>query len=166
MQKRILAGLPILAASLIFLSLWIAEKLAIPSWKSELNQYIDFKVSPAVPPIRLQRAIKASKPWEFKVEMNSGSFSDCIYYQTDFCYKPDEILSSPPLPFPADEVWCALLNSSSSDEGSGWVVYIARHQDLYNAGWIVHESSRGITDPQLRVDLTDIGCDRLVESGQ
>ena len=31
MQKRVLAGLPILAASLIFLGLWIAEKIAVPS---------------------------------------------------------------------------------------------------------------------------------------
>ena len=166
MQKRILAGLPILAASLIFLSLWIAEKMAIPSWKSELNQYIAFKISPADPPIHLQRGIQARKPWEIKTEMSAGTFSDCIYYQTNYCYRPDEILSSPPLPIPADEVWCALLNSSSSGEDSGWVVYIAKHQDLYTADWIVYESSRGITDPQLRVDLTDIGCDRLVEPGQ
>ena len=61
MQKRILAGLPILAASLIFLSLWIAEKMAIPSWKSELNQYIAFKISPADPPIHLQRGHSSQK---------------------------------------------------------------------------------------------------------
>jgi hypothetical protein len=166
MQKRVLAGLPILAASLIFLGLWIAEKMAIPSWKSEINQYIAFKVSPADPPITLQRAIQASKPWEFKAEMSAGTFSECIYFQTNYCYRPDEILSTPPLPFPADEVWCALLNTSSSGEGSGWVVFIAKHQDLYNADWIVHENSHSQADPQMMVDLADIGCDRLMEPGQ
>ena len=166
MQKRILVGLPILAASLIFLGLWIAEKIAIPSWKSELNQYIAFKVSPADPPITIQRAIQASKPWQFKLEMSVSTFGDCIYFQTAICYRAEEMLAAPPLTFPPEDIWCALLKTTATGEESDWVVFIAKHQDLYNADWIVHESSKSIADPQLKDDLTNIGCESLLKPGK
>jgi hypothetical protein len=192
MQKRVLAGLPILAAALIFIGLWIAEKITIPPWQLELNQYIAYQASPSDPPINIQRTIQASLPWQFRANMSAGTFSDCLNFQTNYCYNrddyipsppllfppgeikgqtdifnnPDEIFSSAPLNFPPEEVRCALLTKISNGEKTDWVVYIAKHQDLYNADWIVHESSRGIADPQLRVDLADIGCDRLMEPGQ
>jgi hypothetical protein len=195
MQKRVLAGLPILAGALIFLGLWIANKLTTPPWKSELNQYIAFKVSPADPPITIQRTIQAGQPWKFSTEMSAGSYSDCFYFSTTYCYNtnmfqsatpfplpPDDVggvlliksarggetswnefLSTTPLLFPPDDLWCALVKTSARGEDLSWVVYIAKYQDLYNADWIVHESSKSIADPLLRVDLANIGCDRLVE---
>jgi len=192
MQKRVLAGLPILAAALIFLGLWIAEKNTMPPWQSELNQYIAYQSSASDPPITIQRTIPAGLPWQFRADMSAGTFSDCYYFQTNYCYNRDEYIPYPPLlfppgdvkgqtdilnnsdeilssalfNFPPEEVRCALLAKISNGEKTDWVVYIAKHQDLYNADWIVYESSRGIADPQLKVDLADIGCDRLVEPGQ
>jgi hypothetical protein len=192
MQKRVLAGLPILAAALICLGLWIAEKITIPPWQSELNQYIAFQASSSDPPITIQRTIQAGLPWQFRPIMSAGTFSDCVNFQTTYCYNRDEYIPSPPLlfppgedkdhtdifstrdeifssgplNFPPEEVRCALLTKISNGEQTDWVVYIAKHQDLYNADWIVHESSRSIADSQLRIDLTDIGCDRLIEPGQ
>ena len=163
MQKRVLAGLPLLTAALIFLGLWIANKLTTPPWKSELNQYIAFKVSPSDPPITIQRTIQASKPWQFGAAMSGETYGDCFYFQVDYCYNVDEAPPSPPLLFPPDEVWCALFKTYTGDEETGWVVYIAKHQDLYNADWIVHESSSSLADPKMMADLAKIGCSRLME---
>jgi hypothetical protein len=200
MQKRVLlAGLPLLVAVLVFFGLWIANKLTTPPWKSELNQYIDFKASPPDLPITIQRTIQASQPWKFSAEMSAATFGDCFYFHSSTCYKPDDAKSTPPilfppegvsyagdcfhflpntcekpeeaisdpsLPFPPEELWCALLKTSNRGAATSWVVYIAEHQNLFNADWIVHESSKSINDPQLKQDLTIIGCGPLLDPGR
>ena len=195
MQKRFLAGLPILAGALIFFGLWIANKLTTPPWKSELNQYIDFKAGPPNSLITLQRTYQASKPWKFTPEMSAGSYSDCFIFPTAFCYESkefqsitplpllsdgllnslvktyarseetswNELRSVAPLPFPPEDLWCALVKTTNIGEKTTWVVYIAKHQDLYNADWVVYESSRELADSLLADDLETIGCGRLLE---
>jgi hypothetical protein len=185
-QKRVLAGLPLLVAALIFLGLWIANKNTTPSWRVELEQYIAYKVNLSNSPITIQRTVQASQPWKFSADMSSGTFGDCFYFEVNYCYNvdetppsppilfpPDEVLfalvkttTSSPLPFPPDDVWCALVKTSIDGKETSWVVYIAKHQDLYNADWIVHESSKSIADPQLKDDLTNIGCESLLKPGE
>ena len=192
MQKRILAGLPILAAALIFLGLWIVEQLSAPPWQSDLNQYIAYQASSSDSPITTQQTIQARRPWKFSANMSAGTFGDCINYQTNLCYSQDKYSPSPlllftpegvmdqtdisnnqnerftsaPLIFPPEEVRCVLVTQTSSGEKTDWVIYIAKHQDLYNADWIVHESSKSIADPQLKNDLASIGCENLLTTGK
>jgi len=197
MQRRILVGIPILAAALIFFGLLLATQLTISPWKSELNRYIEYEAS--LPnPITVQQTIHACQPWKFTTEMSAGSYGECINFQTSYCYFSNEYKPTPPvlftpgclwcalvrisaggvelngkesqsavpLPFPPEDLWCALVKTSARDGEISWVVYIAKHQDLYSANWIVHESSRSITDPQLIEDLKNIGCKNLLKSSK
>jgi hypothetical protein len=44
------------------------------------------------------------------------------------------------------------------------LVFVALHQDLYNADWIVHEGPAGASDADLGAVLVRLGCD--VEYGR
>jgi hypothetical protein len=194
MHRRILVGIPILAAALVFFGLWLANRLTVPSWKSGLSQYMVLKASPAHP-ITAQKIIRADQPWKFTSDMSADTYGACINFQSSYCYNTNEYAPTPPvlftpgclwcalgrtsirdlemswkefqsavpLPFPPEDLWCALVKTSTSGEEPSWVVYIAKHQDLYSAAWIVHESSRSITDPQLNIDLKQIGCGSLLK---
>jgi len=113
-------------------------------------------------PITIQRTFQASRPWQFSSEMSINNYGDCIYFGAAYCYNLDEAPTSPQIPFPPDEVWCSLVKTFSGDEETSWIIYIAKHQDLYNADWIVHESSYNLTDPQVIDNLSTIGCDSLI----
>ena len=65
--------------------------------------------------------------------MSSKVDGDTIYYQTDSSSR------GMPLPFPAKEMWCVLLEI---DDLSGVTsyrgVFVGLHMDMYNADWVVH----------------------------
>jgi hypothetical protein len=162
MRRKILAGFPLLTAAMIFLGLWIANKITTPAWRSALNHYIAYKTSPPAAMITLERSVQAGQPWRFRTDMSSATYGDCFYFDVSNCDTIKQALPDPPLPFPPEDLWCALLQSTASDHEARWVVYIARHEDLYNAGWIVHESSRSLSDPLLADDLASIGCSAVL----
>jgi hypothetical protein len=43
-----------------------------------------------------------------------------------------------PLPYPPSDVWCVTLAATGAGERR--LVFAARHEDLYTAAWVVHES--------------------------
>jgi len=188
MHKRILIGFPLLAVALIFLGLWVANKSTTPPWRSELNRYISYQTHSSTKSITIQRVAQASQPWRFNADMGNATFGDCFYFHADYCYNLDETPPSPPLifppiqilslsfprggdkallsnplTFPPEDIYCALLQTSIERHDTRWVVYIALHQDLYNAEWIIHESANSLSDPQLMNDLAKIGCSDLIK---
>ncbi len=40
------------------------------------------------------------------------------------------------------------------------LVFVALHQDLYNAAWIVHEAAAGVGEVELRA----LGCDTVADA--
>jgi hypothetical protein len=197
MQRRILVGIPILAAALIFFGLWLANQLTVPAWKSELNRYIEFKASSSNSVMSLERILHAGLPWKFTAAMSGDTYGDCYNFSPSYCYNSNEYMPTPPvlftpgclwcalvrtsgrgaeiswqepksavpLLFPPEDLWCALVKISDREADTSQVIYIAKHQDLYSAGWIVHESSHAIQNPQLLDDLLDIGCGHLLDTG-
>jgi hypothetical protein len=145
MRKRFFTVFPLLSAIAIFVGLWIANRISIPAWQWELNQYLALKTSPPAAQPVAARTVQASQPWLFRADMSDISYGRC-YYCT----------------FAPTDVWCALVQPSTGDLEKPWVVYITYYQDLYNAGWFVHESLRSLSDPRLTDDLAAIGCSALL----
>jgi hypothetical protein len=90
--------------------------------------------------------------------MSSAVFGDSLHYQTD----TDS--SGMPLPFPPEQVWCALLERANGTFGLDAdrpyaVVFVSLHMDMYNADWVVHEGMGEPAGPQVRATLSTIGCD-------
>jgi hypothetical protein len=170
MRRKILAVFPLLSAVAIFLGLWIANRITIPSWRLELNKYISAKTSPPTALLSVERTVQANRPWQFRADMSGASYGGCYYFSASYCYRSDQlppsrpihIGSTQPMPFLPDNIWCALVQSNSGENENRWVVYITRYQDLYNADWIIHESSRSLLDPRLADDLATIGCSALL----
>ncbi len=166
MRKRVLAVFPLLSAIMVLVGLWIANALTTPPWRSALNQYIAYKTSPPAALITVERVAQAGQPWHFSADMSSATYGDCYYFDVSYCDHITQALPDPPLPFPPEDVWCALVQSTASNHEDRWMVYIARHEDLYNAGWIVHESSHNLSDPRLAEDLATIGCSAVLNTSR
>jgi hypothetical protein len=164
MRKKVLAVFPLLSAIMVLVGLWIANALTTPPWRAALNLYIAYKTSPPASLITLERAVQAGQPWRFRADMSGATYGDCYYFDVSYCDTIKQALPDPPLPFPPEDLWCALLQSTASDRVDRWVVYIARHEDLYNAGWIVHESPRSLSDSRLSDDLASIGCSAVLNT--
>jgi hypothetical protein len=61
-----------------------------------------------------------------------------------------------PLPYPPLDVWCVSLMSAATQEAA--TVLVARHQDLYNASWIVHDLAVPAEAGELSPTLSALGC--------
>ncbi|MGD2157633.1 MAG: hypothetical protein PVG14_07685 [Anaerolineales bacterium] len=169
MKRKSLLLIPILTFSALILVLIIMELRSPPTWQTTLNNYLTYLNSYAKEPATLESVTKASKPWNFSSQMRSITYSDSLIFQTiNFSQKPDEqfitfaILTveppkdqRKPLPFPPKEIWCVRLNLGNASR----VVFLALHEDLYNADMVVHEVPKEIGQQSLLKTLTKIGCD-------
>lgn len=112
---------------------------------------------------------QAAAPGQFKADMSDTSYGDSPYFRTTNGYQSPRTQSAAAkesavirendnarraIPFPVDNLWCVYLDGGQSLE----VVYLALHEDMYNAGWLVHEGLASADDPQTVVSLTEIGC--------
>lgn len=163
MQRKYLAGVPLLVIALIFLAFWLVNKRVTPAWRAQLNLYLAFKVTPPEAPIQVLKTAHANLPWLFTADMSGATYGDCLYFEVTYCINHKGSLSDPPLTYPVEDIWCALLQTASPSLENRWIVYIAKHEALYNTDWIVHESSTSISNPQLSKNLSQIGCDGLLE---
>ena len=152
--------------------------------EAALNGYMRYRQSPlSSHTLSIAQIAFASNPSRFDAEMSGASFGGRLLYRTTYNYRADEVASSShapttpsqlndsllsdslkfnyfpsigshPIPFPPAEVWCVALN----EEGQSIrIVFVASHQDLYNADWLVHEP-HAYTTGELKRWLGDIGC--------
>ena len=118
----------------------VIESQQPPLWQADLDAYLSYLKANSTENVRVLAVEKAEYPWNFTDEMSHQVFNESAYF--------------PPYPYPPKDLWCALVEF----EGSQTVVYIALHQNLYNADVLLHESGKTIPDPQLSTDLDKIGC--------
>jgi hypothetical protein len=137
-----------------------------------LNQYIEYRYPLSHPPT-IQRVVPSSLPWNFTAAMSHATFGDSVFFQTTHGYQAQTGINLPgfptvtpgasnwqsggggrPVPFPPVDVWCILLRD---EDQSSEVVYVAEHQDLYNADWLVHEAAG--SSKETNAALSKIGCD-------
>jgi hypothetical protein len=112
---------------------------------------------------------QASQPGQFTADMSRSSYGNSPYYRTTTGYQspwPQSAAaresaviqengdSRRAIPYPVENLWCVYLDGGQSLE----VVYLALHEDMYNAGWLVHEGLASAADPRTVASLTEIGC--------
>jgi hypothetical protein len=140
--------------------------------KAELDRYIEHQHGRSGFRPVVRQISQASLPQHFTAALSGASYADSPYYRTTNHYREpaDPSLPGPgasrlhffsefgrPLPFPPERLWCVLLDPG--DLGARRTVFVALHQDLYNAGWIVHEGPAGASDTDLGAALARLGCD-------
>jgi hypothetical protein len=180
MNRTITIVLAIFVAALtiVVAALVVREQNLPAAAQAALDKYIEYRYLPSQAPT-IRQVARASLPWNFSSNMSGATFGDSVFFGTTHSYRvqpvnppgfptitPDPnawriVGGSPsgsggrPVPFPPTDVWCVLLQDEIPS--SATVVYIALHEDLYYADWVLHEparSSKEITDA-----LSRIGCD-------
>ena len=114
--------------------------------------------------------------------MSGATFGNGAYYQTTYGRA-----GRMPLPYPPREVWCAWLSGVSTAylsenrlmasisgqsfhsltsaasntqgmSGATRLVFLALHEDWYNADWIVHEPRLGLPIGDWLAEISAVGC--------
>ncbi len=123
-------------------------------WRSAVQAYTRYEADRGATTWQIAAAEQAIRPWEFLREMSARTFGGSTRYQVDVTYTDRNGVKPPPMP--PVEVWCVHLKAESASSQAAAperLVFVARHQDLYNADWITHEPS-----PAAAEMLTRIGC--------
>jgi len=174
MSVVLVAGL--LLAALVFLVMRGPGR-APETWQTALEMYLAYKdetVGETWVPAGTQ---KATAPTVFDVSTSSVTYGRGVYYWTDATYIRETPtpgvfglppkMSRRPVPYPPTEVWCAVLDSGQGGSGpshvTSRVIFVALHEDLYNAAWIVHEVEELPLSRDLMVDLAELGCASILE---
>lgn len=139
--------------------------------QAELDRYLLYQqgksgVRPAV-----RRIVPAIWPGRFTAALSGASYGDSAYYQTTNRY-PEPIKplrdtrgatsihffseSGRPLPFPPERLWCVIADPGSLQARR--LLFVALHQDLYNADWLVHEPPPSASDAELSAAIDALGC--------
>lgn len=127
-----LIALLILVSCAVVLLLYaiLTRVIVQPSgWRAQVDDFLGYRSG-----LTYLSASPATRPAEFSAQMSGATYGDSVYYQTDFHRR--SIGGPRPLPYPPDEVWCVTL---AATRGGTTTVFVARHVDLYNADWIIHE---------------------------
>ena len=164
------------AAILVAVLLTIKPNIPDPG-RSALTKYLNYRYSTSDPPVTIQQYTQATMPTQFTRAMSGTSFGDSNFYRTMVDYRATFIVNIPnlatptpgqgeptylfmsmgtPIPFPPEDVWCVRLNNESQSEQ---VVFIALHQSLYNADWLIHEPPGDWSAAELSKTLSTIGCE-------
>jgi hypothetical protein len=141
--------------------------------QARLSQYLQFQTTTSQQSYGVQRLSQAGRPWNFSSAMSDATFGDSVYYQTTHNRWAQPLawplvaatsgslsrsmVGARPLPFPPSEVWCVRLSEVTS--GVTAVIFVALHEDLYNADWIVHESRPAARIDDVLRDLNAVGCE-------
>ncbi len=171
MHRPLALSIPILLLVSLLAAVGIADfEPGLPGdARAELNRYLEYRygisgIRPAVREIAL-----AYRPGRFTAGMSGASYGDSPYYRTSNHYRGPTAEEQPgatsihfisesgrPLPYPPVRLWCVLLDPG--DLAARRLVFVALHQDLYNAGWIVYEGPAGAPNAELNAVLDTLGC--------
>lgn len=154
MKKRVLIFIPILVVLVLVVTLLLLNNRQTPAWKAKLNQYLSYLRETGKSSYLVLSTAYASQPANFTPAMSAESYSDSVIFQTTHNTNAQYSSGLEPMPYPPDEVVCVLLK----DGGQQQLVYIALHNSLYNADWIVHISPDPWGSFALQSNLDRLGC--------
>ncbi len=171
MKKLLFLTIPFLVPGFVLILFLLYAEQQPPAWQTELEKYIAYKERGSPLLITELVAVRSGRPWRFTGDTNFIVYGDTPYYITDNTYQsgPDRRFSRMPLPYPPEELWCVLLKIGPSYAPSFskyQLVLVARHQDLYNADWVIHEAILPPSSPELKQTLSRVGCDIHVPNQQ
>jgi hypothetical protein len=152
-MKKILAlGIPVLVLLGVVIALAKLEGRRRPDWETTLGDYIS-RSAQRGEVIEVHKVVDASRPWHFAPEMGRAVRSNWTW----------QIVQ---LPFPPKALRCVLVERKRTsalgvpEAPKRQVIYVAYHTDeLWRAGWLVHEGPQEPFAAELVADLQAIGCD-------
>lgn len=153
MKKRLLIIVPIVVAAAVIAFLLLNNRHTY-AWQDNLDQYLAYLRSTGQPSYSLLSAVPSSMPDNFTPQMSAVSYSPSVIFETSQNSSPEYASALLPMPYPPDEVWCVLLKDGKQQQ----LVYMALHNSLYNADWIVHIPSEPWGSPALQTNLQTLGC--------
>jgi len=148
------------------------ERQSFNNAQTALTKYLVYRNSGATSALLTKQFVHAAVPSAFTREMSGASFGESNVFQTTQDYRvnvvfdlPDSPTAPPvpasyyrgsrPLPFPPTDVWCVLIKA---DDAPTEIGFVALHQDLYNADWLVHIPPGDQSVAELNKNLSTIGC--------
>jgi hypothetical protein len=161
MKRQFLLLLAALATGLVLVVSLIRIIAGMPGaqpagWQSAAQAYMRYQATRYAIRLEILAAEEAARPWGFRPGMSSRSFGESTYYQVSTPYSG--VNGAMPLPMPPVAVWCVRLKVASDTSGpAARFVFVAKHQSLYNADWITHESPGESAQPPAEI-LAQIGC--------
>jgi hypothetical protein len=147
MRRIVFVSAALLAPVLLVAVLLVAVQGRSPSWQDALNQYLNYKNMAQRDPFTVEAVVEAAEPWNLTRDLSADAYGESVHFITRR-YRVEPTDDSPiapagassgslkPLPFPPQDVWCVLLKSGKNLQ----LVFVALHQDLYNADFVIHET--------------------------
>ncbi len=128
------------------------------SGQQVLNSYLNYTTANKKPLAELQRITQAYNPSDFVTELYAESFGDGSYFMVSHDINANLLRGDNvrPLPFPPEELWCAIVSEKLN---SPKVVLVAKHEDLYKAAWVAHEIPGNPADEAVTELLMRVGCE-------
>jgi len=146
-------------AALVLYKMGKAVKM---DWQERLTRYVDLLNQDDGRITTIQQTVHARAPERFRAEMSSSSWGDGHHFaphssQVD----PSALL---PLPFPPQDLWCALLTHKYTTDpalnvpNERRIVLVAQHSDLHHTEWVVHTLPGLFGSPATQQILVAVGC--------
>ncbi len=159
-MKRIAAILLALAIPTVIVAalIFLLYKPGLPdSGRQALELYINDAVASSQSPIQAHQIVQASNPRALTAEMSAASYGDGSYFVMSHDLNTNNLTGDNLrfLPFPPQELWCALLTKQQQPLR---IVFIAEHEDLYRAIWVIHETSDDLAADTTTNILAQVGC--------
>ncbi len=154
MKKKLVLLTPLLVTLIIAIILILINQRATSPWKTKLKQYLVYLRETEQISYQILDTASAVTPENFSESMSGESYSQDVTFASTHNLFNDYSSSLLPMPYPPDQVICVLLNLN----GNPQLVYVALHNSLYNADWIVHVSPDPWGSPLLQENLKAIGC--------
>lgn len=136
---------------LLLAALAVIEFRRPTGWQDELIGHLA-RLSTEGDQVRLLSAKRAPRPDLFDGHLSLSAWGNQSY-------------TAKPLPYPPDTLYCIHLEHRyGGSPPRRQLVFIARHHDLHNADWVLHESHYGPFGPELLRDLRALGCVSVLDS--
>ncbi|MDY0019537.1 MAG: hypothetical protein RBT47_06015 [Anaerolineae bacterium] len=150
-------ALVLLAFLLIFV---ISPSGRRSTWEMALDDYLAYKRTLFGKTFAVSLSMQARTPLAFTEAWSGATFGDTQYYAVDYLYD-DGSPGQRPLPFPPQEVWCVLVKERGAPEGTDpyQLLFVAQHQDLHSAAWVVHEGTAELLSQEAAAAMTALGCE-------
>jgi hypothetical protein len=169
MKKAIAFAIPIVFLLIFIVVFAIVQANQPQDWESALERYLAHQRVFTNTELNVQTVSKAQFPWNFTENMSIAALAESVHFDTigyktsviptetaDFIPEGASGSGKAPLPYPPVDLWCVVLAQNGNGQK---LVFVALHQDLYNAEIVVHEPSGKIESPTLQASLIEIGCE-------
>jgi hypothetical protein len=154
MKKRSLIVIPLLAVIILVVLILVIDSQRTPAWRVKINHYLTFLRETNHPAYHVESIASAAQPSNFSASMSAETYSDTPLFQTSSFSSSSVATELEPLPYPPEQVMCVLLHDGSQLQ----LVYVALHNNLYNADWVVHISPDPWGSQVIQFNLSSIGC--------